>query len=165
MGGLDPAKLLVILVLALVLLGPERLPRAARQIGSLWRDVTAFRDRMAAEVREAIPELPELPALPKRGVAGYLTSVMTETSASQAVAGSGETVDDDPLGLGTTGVPAVDGVPPAAGFAAVPAGWGSTGADAPGYASGSLLSMLPSGAPDGLAAAEVRMDLDDPSWN
>ena len=35
---LSPAKLLVILVVALVVLGPDKLPKVAKQIGSLWSD-------------------------------------------------------------------------------------------------------------------------------
>ena len=36
---LSPAKLLVILVVALVVLGPDKLPRVAKQIGGdLWGD-------------------------------------------------------------------------------------------------------------------------------
>ena len=37
MLNLDPAKLLVIAVVAVVLLGPDKLPQVARQIGSAWR--------------------------------------------------------------------------------------------------------------------------------
>lgn len=38
MPFLSPAKLLVILVIALVVLGPDKLPKVARQIGGLWGD-------------------------------------------------------------------------------------------------------------------------------
>ncbi|HLI44279.1 MAG TPA: twin-arginine translocase TatA/TatE family subunit [Acidimicrobiales bacterium] len=80
MGGLDPAKLLVILVLALVVLGPERLPKAARQVGALWRDFTLWRERLEQEVRSAVPDLdlPPLPVVPSRGITGYLTGLMSE---------------------------------------------------------------------------------------
>jgi hypothetical protein len=83
-GGLDPAKLLVILVLALVVLGPERLPKAARQVGALWRDFTLWRERLEQEVRSAVPDLdlPPLPVVPSRGITGYLTGLMSEGSQS-----------------------------------------------------------------------------------
>jgi len=56
--NLDPAKLLVILVIGLLVLGPERLPRVARQLGRLWQDFTSARDRLVDEIKEQIPDLP-----------------------------------------------------------------------------------------------------------
>jgi TatA/E family protein of Tat protein translocase len=55
---LSPAKLLVILVVALVVLGPDKLPKVARQIGSLWGDFRKFRTRLESEVRGNFPDLP-----------------------------------------------------------------------------------------------------------
>jgi TatA/E family protein of Tat protein translocase len=55
---LSPAKLLVILVVALVVLGPDKLPKVARQVGSLWSDFRAFRERLESGVRETFPDLP-----------------------------------------------------------------------------------------------------------
>ncbi len=56
--NLDPAKLLVILVIGLLVLGPERLPKVARQLGRLWQDFTAARDRLVDEIKDQIPDLP-----------------------------------------------------------------------------------------------------------
>jgi sec-independent protein translocase protein TatB len=56
--NLDPSKLFVIAVLAIVLLGPEKLPGAARQIGLVWRALTRWRERVEAEVRSTLPDLP-----------------------------------------------------------------------------------------------------------
>ncbi len=58
MPFLSPAKVLVILVVALIVLGPEKLPRVARQIGELWRDFRTFRERLESEVRDSFPQLP-----------------------------------------------------------------------------------------------------------
>lgn len=55
---LSPAKVLVILVVALVVLGPDKLPKVARQIGSLWGDFRKFRERLESEVRGSFPDLP-----------------------------------------------------------------------------------------------------------
>jgi TatA/E family protein of Tat protein translocase len=55
---LSPAKLLVILVVALVVLGPDKLPRVAKQIGGLWGDFRKFRERLEADVRGSFPDLP-----------------------------------------------------------------------------------------------------------
>jgi sec-independent protein translocase protein TatB len=56
--NLDPAKLLVIAVVAVILLGPERLPQVARQVGAAWRTFNEFRHRIETDVRSAVPDLP-----------------------------------------------------------------------------------------------------------
>jgi sec-independent protein translocase protein TatB len=62
--NLDPAKLLVILVIALVVLGPERLPAVARQMAAVIRELNRVRDQVKDEVRSAIPDV-DLPKIPK----------------------------------------------------------------------------------------------------
>ena len=73
MLNLDPGKLLVIAVVAIILLGPDRLPQVARQVGGAWRSFNEFRHRM--EIRgaqhHARPALrprrsPGWPARPRR---------------------------------------------------------------------------------------------------
>ena len=58
MFNLDPAKLLVIAVVAVILLGPDKLPQVARQAGGAWKSFNDFRHRMESEVRGSIPDLP-----------------------------------------------------------------------------------------------------------
>lgn len=58
MLSLSPEKLLVVLVVALVVLGPDKLPRLARQLGAGWRQLREFQQRMEREVRETMPDLP-----------------------------------------------------------------------------------------------------------
>ena len=58
MLSLSPAKLLVLLVIALIVLGPEKLPHVARQIGAAWGDFRRFRTRLESEVRGSFPDLP-----------------------------------------------------------------------------------------------------------
>lgn len=55
---LSPAKVLIILVVALVVLGPDKLPKVAKQIGALWGEFRKFRDRLETDVRENFPDLP-----------------------------------------------------------------------------------------------------------
>jgi sec-independent protein translocase protein TatB len=56
--NLDPSKLLIIAVVAVILLGPDKLPQVARQVGAAWRSFGEFRHRMESEVRNSIPDLP-----------------------------------------------------------------------------------------------------------
>jgi hypothetical protein len=96
MGGLDPAKILIILLVAIIVLGPERLPKVARQIGAGWRELTKLRERLESEVRSAMPDLdlPKIPTLPTRGISGYLTGMMTSASAGVGTASAGVAADE-----------------------------------------------------------------------
>jgi sec-independent protein translocase protein TatB len=58
MFNLDPSKLLIIGVVAIILLGPDRLPQVARQVGGVWRTINEYRHRMESEVRRSMPDLP-----------------------------------------------------------------------------------------------------------
>lgn len=58
MLSLSPEKLFIVLIVALVLLGPDKLPKVARQMGEGWAKLRALQQRMEAEVRETMPELP-----------------------------------------------------------------------------------------------------------
>jgi sec-independent protein translocase protein TatB len=55
-ADLSAAKILVVLVVALLVLGPDKLPRAARQAGRLASDFRRFRDSLHSEVRQAFGE-------------------------------------------------------------------------------------------------------------
>jgi Sec-independent protein translocase protein TatA len=55
---LSPAKILVILVVALVVLGPDKLPKVAKQVGGLWSDFRKFRQKLESGVRDTFPDLP-----------------------------------------------------------------------------------------------------------
>lgn len=68
MLNLDPAKVLVILVVALVVLGPERLPKVARQMAAFWREFTKIRDQVTNEVRSALPDI-DIPRIPNASTA------------------------------------------------------------------------------------------------
>lgn len=182
-GGLDPEKLLVILLVGIVVVGPERLPRVARQIGAFWHDLARMRERLESEVREALPDLdlPSLPALPKRGLTGYLTSLMTAAGTGEETAEGplpGDPVDGRAGAYDRVAVYDVEERPalpeqasvsaPAGRPAqpiALPAGWNAVGAPAPGYASGSLLAPVPSVSAAGPLGVEGEFDLDAPGWN
>jgi hypothetical protein len=187
MGGLDPAKILMILLVAVIVLGPERLPKAARQLGAAWRELTRVRERLEAEVRSALPDidLPAIPAMPRGGLTGYLTGMMTSVgsggaNASGAITGqvvngaaAGEPADARSEGGFSTSEwtsgPAVGASTEVSSAtlsaSGLPAGWQAVGASSPGFASGSSLSAVPSAAASGPFAAEIELSPDEPSWN
>jgi sec-independent protein translocase protein TatB len=101
--NLDPAKLLVILVVALVILGPERLPQVARQLGGAWRTLTHLREQVSDEVRKVIPEM-DLPNLPRAGaVTSFLTDLTRPPTPTARTSGSDEDVDPSPGAAATGG--------------------------------------------------------------
>jgi sec-independent protein translocase protein TatB len=61
MGGLTFEKLLLVAVLAVVLLGPDRLPRYAAQLARLVKSFKAFTDSAKDRMREEMgPEFDEV---------------------------------------------------------------------------------------------------------
>lgn len=51
MISIDPIKVLVVAVVAVVVLGPERLPAAARKVSALWKDLERLRSGLHEQVR------------------------------------------------------------------------------------------------------------------
>jgi len=112
MFNLDPGKLIVIAVVAIILLGPDKLPQVARQIGGAWRSFGEFRHRMEAEVRSTMPDLPPTSEIARlaRSPAALLhhLSTMSEDEERAADAGAAESGDATDTAE-TTGVVTDDG--------------------------------------------------------
>ena len=93
MFNLDPAKLIVIAVVAIILLGPDKLPQFARQVGGAWRSFNEFRHRMESEVRNTMPDLPptsEIARLARSPSAllNHLSNMSSEENAEEEPDGS-----------------------------------------------------------------------------
>lgn len=65
MGSLGAPEILVILVVALLVLGPDRLPEAARQVGRAINEMRRMSAGFQAEIRDAIQTPAAGPAVPK----------------------------------------------------------------------------------------------------
>jgi Sec-independent protein translocase protein TatA len=108
---LSADKVLVILVVALVVLGPNKLPQVARQLGSLWADFQRFRQRVETEVRSTFPDLPSTEVLTRavRSPLSVLDELSTTGDAPAAAPGPavggavGGAVGDDRPGAGEAG--------------------------------------------------------------
>jgi Sec-independent protein translocase protein TatA len=101
---LSPAKLLVVVLVAIVVLGPEKLPKVARQVGSLWGDFRRLRERLENDVRGNFPDLPSTDKITQavRSPISFLDS-LADTHASDnepARAASPEAPPPDPTGDG-----------------------------------------------------------------
>lgn len=58
MDFLSPAKLLVVFVVIMIVIGPNKLPQVARQLGVALQTLRDLHAKVERDVREAIPELP-----------------------------------------------------------------------------------------------------------
>lgn len=81
MGTLGPAEILVILLVALIVLGPERLPDAARKVGHFVAEVRRIGSGFQAELRDAM----NVPTSPPSTTAASTDAA--PASASSAVPG------------------------------------------------------------------------------
>ena len=58
MLSLSPMKVLIIVAVVVLLLGPDKLPEVAHKMGSTWQSLRRFQQRIESEVRDALPDLP-----------------------------------------------------------------------------------------------------------
>lgn len=63
-SSLGPAEILVILVVALIVLGPKRLPEAGRQVGKALSEIRRWTQDMKAEVTSAFDADQAAPSAP-----------------------------------------------------------------------------------------------------
>jgi sec-independent protein translocase protein TatB len=66
MSNFGAGEMLVVFLLALIVLGPERLPKVARQAGAVMRQLRQMSSGFQEELRSAIED----PQPPKKDVAG-----------------------------------------------------------------------------------------------
>ena len=58
MFDLSPIKIIVIIAVTLLLLGPDKLPEVAAKLGSAWSSLKNIQRKIESEVREVVPDLP-----------------------------------------------------------------------------------------------------------
>ena len=114
MLSLSPAKLLVILVVALIVLGPDKLPQMARQLGAFWHDIRQWRGRIESEVRGTFPNLPPTHEVARvvRSPLAFLDKLADEHEAALEADGEDESDDEDDADetVGSPATTTADGV-------------------------------------------------------
>ena len=63
--GIGGSELVVIIVLATIVLGPERLARSAREIGKLVRNIKAYFSSLSGELKAELDILEDLDKIKK----------------------------------------------------------------------------------------------------
>ncbi|MHB8220151.1 MAG: Sec-independent protein translocase subunit TatA/TatB [Acidimicrobiales bacterium] len=104
---LDPLKLAIIALVALVVLGPDKLPAAARKAASVWSDVRRLQSSLQQEVHGVVSELPFADALPS------LTSATTTELAGSALGALTRPADPRQALYRSIGLTGTDRVPDA----------------------------------------------------
>ena len=97
MFSLSPIKIMVIVAVVLVLLGPDKLPDVAHKLGSGWRALKRIQERIESEVREVVPDLPSSSEIARiaRSPVNLLNQLADRAEARDA---GGTGVDDEPAG-------------------------------------------------------------------
>jgi len=103
MFDLDPVKLLLIAVVALLVLGPDKLPAAAKKASSLMADLQRLRTSLHDEVHSTLHDLPLVDDL--RDVGAAAQRLRDPRQALYRAVGLGsspghEVGADDPVGQG-----------------------------------------------------------------
>src|SRR5450759_3513331 len=115
------SELMVIAVVALVVIGPERLPKTARTLGHLFGRLQRYVNDVKADISREI-ELDELRKLQQQVQTAAQDIQTSMTSAVQQVESSVRTVESD---LNTAADPAKSDAHPARGSGSISAGCAS----------------------------------------
>ncbi len=109
MGFLSPEKLLVVFVVIMVVIGPEKLPQVAKQMGKAMESLRTFHAKLDSEVREVVPNLPSTRQIARmrKSPASFITSLLDDDGRDRPVpdpgapgAVSGSTTGDWPADPG-----------------------------------------------------------------
>lgn len=139
MLDLSPEKLLMLAVVALVVLGPNRLPGAARTVGRFIGQMRAMSSSLQSEVREALQDPEEAftsalaefrPSEVRRSVRRAVTDTLSPFNPTSAPGPAAAPSDSNlPPAAGSLSLPAAGEVP-----ASPPVGWGGRAVpDDPGF--------------------------------
>jgi sec-independent protein translocase protein TatB len=115
MFGMSGTELIIILVVALILLGPDELPKAARTVGKTLRDIRRasddLRDTFEREVMSEVKLPNEPPANVVAKAFGEVTKTLTDAAKDLQKIGD----PNPPSGGPETGKPSVENAhtPPA----------------------------------------------------
>ncbi|MGH9130292.1 MAG: twin-arginine translocase TatA/TatE family subunit, partial [Acidimicrobiales bacterium] len=118
MGDITPLKILIVAVIALLVLGPERLPEMTRKAGKAWADFKSFRANLESQVRETVGDVPgfnELSKLSKLTNAGIKSTIASSVSSAMSMPTSAGPTSAGPTSAGPTSAGPTSAGPTSAG--------------------------------------------------
>jgi sec-independent protein translocase protein TatB len=91
MGNIGGGEILVILLVALIFLGPEKLPEVARQVGKVMGEVRKISNGFQREIQDAmrVPDDPKPGASPSISSEPPVDNLVIEAAATTALADDG----------------------------------------------------------------------------
>jgi len=95
MPSLGPAEILVILVVALLVFGPNKMPEIAKQVGKGFREFRRVQQHLKSELRDVVSEFDSpsstatveqqaVPMLPPKEPSGDVSTATSEPPAPEA---------------------------------------------------------------------------------
>jgi Sec-independent protein translocase protein TatA len=82
--SLDPAKLLIVAAVALIVLGPEKLPSVLRQAGKYWSTFKSIRDSVQGEMTQVFTQVTSVGTSVTETIVDPLTQVRSTYSGVRA---------------------------------------------------------------------------------
>src|SRR5947209_8716094 len=124
-SSLGPAEILVILLVALIVLGPSRLPQAGRQVGKALAEVRRWSNSLQSEIRDVLDpdDDPPFAASPSSTTVADSTvtdSTVTDSTAIDSTAIDSTAIDSTAIGSTATDSTATANPTPAHPAAAFP---------------------------------------------
>jgi TatA/E family protein of Tat protein translocase len=100
MFSLSPIKIMMIVAVVVILLGPDKLPEVAHKLGATWRAIKKMQQQIETEVRSAIPDLPstsELANIARSpiGLLNKLADRVEEKTTPDAVTETSDATEDN----------------------------------------------------------------------
>lgn len=105
---LDPTKLIIVAIVALIVLGPDKLPVLMRQSGRYWNTFKSIRETVQGEVNSAMSTIADSTGLARTSASETVTQVRNSIETLKGQLAS-STAFINPFAVGTT--PSGDPVP------------------------------------------------------
>jgi sec-independent protein translocase protein TatB len=104
--GLSPLRLLIIGVVGLILVGPDKLPGLARQAGTAWKTLRSLQERVEDEIRQTVPDLPRTSDIARyaRSPVSLLNKLAEHTAAEDESPSTGDAEDGEQTAKSATEV-------------------------------------------------------------
>jgi hypothetical protein len=100
---MSPVKLLFVFIVAVIVLGPDKVPAMARKVGKVRSDLRRLHERLESEVRDIAPDLPST-----HEIVRMVRSPMSYLDQWGGIEGDPTTTSDDTI---TFTLPGTDPIP------------------------------------------------------
>jgi sec-independent protein translocase protein TatB len=103
---LDPSKLIIVAIVALIVLGPDKLPVMMRQAGKYWNTFKSIRETVQGEVNSAMSTIADSTGLARTSATETVTQVRNSLETLKAqISSSTSFVNPFAVGASTNGEP------------------------------------------------------------